>query len=639
MRKLLKWCLMLTFLIAMTLACSIGADAYEPDGTASTEYLFDAADCNRTLIVNCVDENGYLIKQINYQTKKNEDDFVSFTLYGYDFYAFESTQGLWENCALRWDSGIDETNSHVWISYKFITGVSLKSVTATVRFRKHEIKVKIYHEGRSENGIEYGQPWFDTVKQEEYNISYGDNFTCQARNLTGYSLYTGSTFSVMEYRGSSALCTIYPNGSPSLISGPFRYDMLEGFGVWDYTDFIVCDSYYNSTMKAEQKEYTTYHEDVDGVLESVSNREVILFLYYNRNRYTVSFSPNGGTGSPDSITEYYDYSITIPDYEPSRTGYFFLGWSPSSSASRATHQAGDSYTVSGNITFYAVWDRDDYEFSISNLTVADGNIYKNSVIKVNVRTDSWDDDEPYTAIPVELYYDERLIATQYVDFAIYGITWVTFEIDVGTVTGGHEIMVWINREGRIREVDKTNNTVTTVIEVLPEKYAFGITPIEGNASYKEDTTVITSYLISNDGVENVYPETGMSVDFTAYYLNSDGERVVIDTQTWENYVIPKTATNLVYFKWTVPDGLAGVTVYCECTVNPDGTVNENNRENTQAEGNERVHYIPVWIEDGKYTGSVIVEDFWTPAGMISCVRLTLPVVIEGTVFDDYYVGV
>ena len=104
MKKLLKWCLMLTFLIAMTLACSIGADAayYEPDGTASTEYLFDAAECNRTLVVNCVDANGDLIKQVNFMTKKGEEDTAILHLYGYDFYAFESTQGLWETCKLRW---------------------------------------------------------------------------------------------------------------------------------------------------------------------------------------------------------------------------------------------------------------------------------------------------------------------------------------------------------------------------------------------------------------------------------------------------------------------------------------------------------------------------------------------------------
>ena len=141
MKKLLKWCAVLTFLLVAVLVCSISASAamYEPDGTASTEYLFDAADCNRTLVVNCLDEGGTLIKQMIFQTKKGEEDIASFCLYGYDFYSFESTQGLWENCALRWDSGIEETHSRIWISYKFITGLSSDSITATVRFRQHDI--------------------------------------------------------------------------------------------------------------------------------------------------------------------------------------------------------------------------------------------------------------------------------------------------------------------------------------------------------------------------------------------------------------------------------------------------------------------------------------------------------------------
>ena len=796
MKKLLKWCAVLTFLLAAVLACSISASAamYEPDGTASTEYLFDAADCNRTLVVNCLDEGGTLIKQMIFQTKKGEEDIASFCLYGYDFYSFESTQGLWENCALRWDSGIEETHSRIWISYKFITGLSSDSITATVRFRQHDINVKIYHKGRSEAGIKYGNPLFDTILKQEYNISYGDAFTCQARNFIGYSLYTGSSFSVMEYRGSTELCTIYPNGSPSLISGPFRYNMLEGFGVWDYKDFMVFDSYYNDAMKAEKKEYTTYHEDEDGVLESVSNREIILFLYYNRNQYTVTFDSNGGTGSTDSIRQYYDMTITIPDFEPSRENCFFMGWSQSYGAKKASYVAGDTYTVKGNTTLYAVWDQEDYEFSAEYLTVYADRIYPNSIIQIEARTDSWDDDEAYTGIPVELYYDGVLLTTQYADFDVYGITWMNFYVDVGTVLGDHEIQVWINREGMAEEVDQSNNIATMVITVENDEYAFGITPIPNNAPYTEDTEVITSYLISNDSIGlHVYPDMETYVLFTTYYLDEYGEQIVIQSQNWNGLAIPYGESNLVWFKWRVPEGLAGKPVYCECSVNTDGALKENNRDNNtatltveivdraasqtvnpsfevqkpggytppttpaesigsaswrvweyrdgafslvdygiriannmpiltpgaacetavyengmwnmksgygvtmyytpdtvsadgcrypqedaiteiqtvtahfpeygysqeagmfrsleleryawrfapnlRAEDQERIHYIPVWIEDGEYTGSVIVEDFWTPAGMISCVRLTLPVVIEETVFDDYYVGV
>ena len=60
-------------------------------------------------------------------------------------------------------------------------------------------------------------------------------------------------------------------------------------------------------------------------------------------------------------------------------------------------------------------------------------------------------------------------------------------------------------------------------------------------------------------------------------------------------------------------------------------------ENDGADGGERLHYIPVWIEDGEYVLSYTVTDVWTPAGMITAVY-NVKIVIDGSIYDDYYVG-
>lgn len=60
-------------------------------------------------------------------------------------------------------------------------------------------------------------------------------------------------------------------------------------------------------------------------------------------------------------------------------------------------------------------------------------------------------------------------------------------------------------------------------------------------------------------------------------------------------------------------------------------------ENADADGNARVHFIPVYVEDGNYTVSATATQIWTPAGMISAVR-NVKVVIDGTVYDDWYQG-
>lgn len=71
--------------------------------------------------------------------------------------------------------------------------------------------------------------------------------------------------------------------------------------------------------------------------------------------YTVKFDANGGSGAPSSQTKWYGESLTLSTTKPSRTGYTFLGWSTSSSATTATYQAGGSYTSNSAATLYAVW--------------------------------------------------------------------------------------------------------------------------------------------------------------------------------------------------------------------------------------------------------------------------------------------
>ena len=59
-------------------------------------------------------------------------------------------------------------------------------------------------------------------------------------------------------------------------------------------------------------------------------------------------------------------------------------------------------------------------------------------------------------------------------------------------------------------------------------------------------------------------------------------------------------------------------------------------ENRDADGNERLHFIPVYVQDGEYIVSVTVTQVWTPAGMITAVRNSTPITIDGTIYDDFY---
>ena len=76
--------------------------------------------------------------------------------------------------------------------------------------------------------------------------------------------------------------------------------------------------------------------------------------------YTVSFNANGGSNAPSSQTKWYGEALTLSSTKPTRTGYTFLGWGTSSSATSVKYKAGGSYTDNASDTLYAVWKANTY---------------------------------------------------------------------------------------------------------------------------------------------------------------------------------------------------------------------------------------------------------------------------------------
>ena len=312
-----------------------------------------------------------------------------------------------------------------------------------------------------------------------------------------------------------------------------------------------------------------------------SNSSITLYAVWSINTYTVSYNANGGSGAPSSQTKTYGSTLMLSSTKPTRSGYDFLGWATSSTATSINYASGGSYTNDASVTLYAVWEKTNYEFSISNLTVSESEPYRYGEITVKVRTDSWDRRNAYNDIPVQLYYDGRLMSTQYVDFTAYGVANLTFTLYVGDTPGRRPIEVRINWSNRSNETDTSNNSVTTTINVKEFDYEMSVENVTITDSYCAGETVISSFTVRNDSSHDIIPGMGNTAKFTAYYYNGS-QKVVIATDTWNNVVIPSGKANLVYFKWTVPSNLAGKTVYCECTINSDAALNEENRGNNTA---------------------------------------------------------
>jgi hypothetical protein len=71
--------------------------------------------------------------------------------------------------------------------------------------------------------------------------------------------------------------------------------------------------------------------------------------------YTITYNANGGSGAPAAQTKTQNVALTLSTTKPTRSGYEFLGWATTSTATTATYQSGASYTANAGTTLYAVW--------------------------------------------------------------------------------------------------------------------------------------------------------------------------------------------------------------------------------------------------------------------------------------------
>ena len=524
-----------------------------------------------------------------------------------------------------------------------------------------------------------------------------------------------------------------------------------------------------------------------------ANASTTLYAVWERvpETYTIKYNANGGTGAPATQTKTEDVSITLSSATPTRSGYKFLGWSTSSTATSATYQPGATYSTNASVTLYAVWRKDNYDISVMNLKVGSSSVEQYSDTSVSVRVDNWCQNKAYNNIPVELLYNGEVVATKTINLSVYGVATVNFTLNVGKPLGTNTITARVNWADRNNETDPNDNSVSTTIEVTPYEYDLYISHVTPNAQYREGTNVITSFMIYNDREQDILPEHYNTVFFRAHYYDENGNMQIINKQTWSQTVIPSKNSNIVYFKWKVPEGLADKIIYITGIVNSSGNVNESDTSNntteftmrilgkldsqpsntdysnapdwyestnapavsygtatwnqwvyengelvlkkyglgistvkptlepsenvssaiangnnwtiksgypitleyspylrslsgylvptgnaytgiqavyatfpefeySKADGyyavlvkdgsiygfvpsdysntNEEVHFIPVWMEDGSYVVSVYAGEVWTPAGMIYTIVNSTNMTIDGTMYDDYYVG-
>lgn len=101
----------------------------------------------------------------------------------------------------------------------------------------------------------------------------------------------------------------------------------------------------------------------EGASALLANGKNTAYYYFKADptyTYTLNYNANGGSGAPASQSTNTTASsavFTVSYTQPQKSGYTFLGWSTSNSASSPSYYGGSSITVYSAATLYAVWKK------------------------------------------------------------------------------------------------------------------------------------------------------------------------------------------------------------------------------------------------------------------------------------------
>ncbi len=118
-----------------------------------------------------------------------------------------------------------------------------------------------------------------------------------------------------------------------------------------------------------------------GVTVNVTITAPYIYFTSCSSELTITYHANGGTGNVPVDANIYakDDAVTVLDNIGSpaltRDGYTFSGWNTAPDGSGTSKKAGQTYTITSNTTFYAVWTPNNYKItSISTNPASSGTV-------------------------------------------------------------------------------------------------------------------------------------------------------------------------------------------------------------------------------------------------------------------------
>ncbi len=176
---------------------------------------------------------------------------------------------------------------------------------------------------------------------------------------------TGTTFAPFIY----VYCTFtyYINGTTKITVNGYENTSTASPSSYAKTGYTL-EGFYSGTNKSGLQVLDEYGKHSNSYRPGGT-----IYPGYTANTYTVKYNANGGSGSLADQSFTYDASqnLRTNNNNITRTGYTFLGWSTSSTATSATYTNGQSVknltsTNNGTVNLYAVWQKNSYYVDVNN---------------------------------------------------------------------------------------------------------------------------------------------------------------------------------------------------------------------------------------------------------------------------------
>ncbi|MBR3317180.1 MAG: InlB B-repeat-containing protein [Atopobiaceae bacterium] len=239
-----------------------------------------------------------------------------------------------------------------------------------------------------------------------WNLSYSEGKFYAIGNVTGDAFARGNpngeTSDLIVLDKDLNLLNTYTvdysaqgfSGQGMVCDGSFLYSILVNFGEHESktkqrlaiftlegeprgTMRIDIDSEVESASTVDGKMYFSNNGNNKGTIYGTNLACTTMSTVWEPNPYDIEFESNGigASFSPDAIETTYDEVVALPDEEPLRPGYSFLGWNTKADGTGDTYMPGDSVhnlVTSGTATLYAQWKRAPFAFVADNGSKVDG---------------------------------------------------------------------------------------------------------------------------------------------------------------------------------------------------------------------------------------------------------------------------